>query len=244
MSLIYRHELEQRFDNYYTKWEEKTNIRKLIPVGSHMMVWEDKASFMSEMVLLHDMRTRGVKDYYLGESHIPYSSIYPNSNPPQPNLSISHDTLHIPIMAKKDTVVMFRLVTDEEQLTDGYGLWVKMYKEKTYIPALDKEIVAYGVYEKYIAKEKYDFPNSVYTTKSNPIIYTPSTPPTNGLGSKYSGKVTYPNTPVPFKPHIKWVCHICGGDTSGVEYDYLGSGTNHLQCELNQHIPNKFALEN
>jgi hypothetical protein len=29
-----------------------------------------------------------------------------------------------------------------------------------------------------------------------------------------------------------WVCDICGEDTSSVEYDYLGSGTNHLSCEL------------
>tara|TARA_B100000287_G_C20301491_1_gene650030 strand:- start:80 stop:598 length:519 start_codon:yes stop_codon:yes gene_type:complete len=27
-------------------------------------------------------------------------------------------------------------------------------------------------------------------------------------------------------------CDICGDDTSTVEYDYIGSGTNHLQCEL------------
>ena len=29
-----------------------------------------------------------------------------------------------------------------------------------------------------------------------------------------------------------WVCDICGEDTSSVEYDYLGSNTNHLSCEL------------
>jgi len=29
----------------------------------------------------------------------------------------------------------------------------------------------------------------------------------------------------------KWVCKICGEDTSEVEYDYL-FGTNHIQCEL------------
>tara|TARA_B100000902_G_C27280713_1_gene901594 strand:+ start:625 stop:1284 length:660 start_codon:yes stop_codon:yes gene_type:complete len=30
----------------------------------------------------------------------------------------------------------------------------------------------------------------------------------------------------------EWECNICGGDTSNVEYDYIGSGTNHLECEL------------
>ena len=29
-----------------------------------------------------------------------------------------------------------------------------------------------------------------------------------------------------------WVCEICGENTFEVEYDYLGSGTNHLGCEL------------
>ena len=29
-----------------------------------------------------------------------------------------------------------------------------------------------------------------------------------------------------------WVCSVCGNETSKVEYDYIGSGTNHLQCEL------------
>ena len=29
-----------------------------------------------------------------------------------------------------------------------------------------------------------------------------------------------------------WTCSICGKDTSNVDYDYIGSGTNHLGCEL------------
>ncbi len=29
-----------------------------------------------------------------------------------------------------------------------------------------------------------------------------------------------------------WVCEICGKNTFEVDYDYLGSGTNHLGCEL------------
>jgi predicted transcriptional regulator len=30
----------------------------------------------------------------------------------------------------------------------------------------------------------------------------------------------------------RWVCSICGKDTSKIEYDYIGSGYNHLGCEL------------
>ena len=29
-----------------------------------------------------------------------------------------------------------------------------------------------------------------------------------------------------------WVCSICDKSTYNVEYDYIGSGTNHLGCEL------------
>ena len=31
---------------------------------------------------------------------------------------------------------------------------------------------------------------------------------------------------------IEWVCDICDKDTSEIDYDYIGSGTNHLGCEL------------
>ena len=31
-----------------------------------------------------------------------------------------------------------------------------------------------------------------------------------------------------------WVCGICNKSTYDVEYDYIGSGTNHLNCELKQ----------
>ena len=29
-----------------------------------------------------------------------------------------------------------------------------------------------------------------------------------------------------------WVCSICGKNTFEVDYDYMGSGTNHLGCEI------------
>jgi len=31
-----------------------------------------------------------------------------------------------------------------------------------------------------------------------------------------------------------WVCEICNKSTYDVEYDYIGSGTNHLECELKE----------
>ena len=34
------------------------------------------------------------------------------------------------------------------------------------------------------------------------------------------------------KARDSWVCDICGENTFEVDYDYIGSGTNHLGCEL------------
>ena len=34
------------------------------------------------------------------------------------------------------------------------------------------------------------------------------------------------------KVRESWVCNICGKSTFEVEDDYIGSGTNHLGCEL------------
>ena len=34
------------------------------------------------------------------------------------------------------------------------------------------------------------------------------------------------------KARDSWVCSICGENTADVDYDYIGSGTNHLGCEM------------
>ncbi len=39
-----------------------------------------------------------------------------------------------------------------------------------------------------------------------------------------------------------WVCSICGKNTADVDYDYIGSGTNHLGCELEIEIDNKLTI--
>ena len=35
-----------------------------------------------------------------------------------------------------------------------------------------------------------------------------------------------------------WICGICNESTYAVEYDYMGSGTNHLECELKIEMKN------
>ena len=39
-----------------------------------------------------------------------------------------------------------------------------------------------------------------------------------------------------------WVCSICGKSTYDVDYDYIGSGTNHLGCELKIEMDNKAGI--
>jgi hypothetical protein len=36
------------------------------------------------------------------------------------------------------------------------------------------------------------------------------------------------------KARESWVCSICGKNTYNVDWDYVGSGTNHLGCELEE----------
>ena len=36
-----------------------------------------------------------------------------------------------------------------------------------------------------------------------------------------------------------WVCEICSNNTFEVDHDYIGSGYNHLICELEQEISSK-----
>ena len=36
-----------------------------------------------------------------------------------------------------------------------------------------------------------------------------------------------------------WVCEICNKSTYEVDYDYIGSGTNHLGCELDIELAEK-----
>ena len=44
------------------------------------------------------------------------------------------------------------------------------------------------------------------------------------------------------KAREAWVCSICGKNTFEVEYDYIGSGTNHLGCELQAEADNAAGM--
>jgi len=42
-----------------------------------------------------------------------------------------------------------------------------------------------------------------------------------------------------FKKKYKWICEYCGKNTWDVYNDYMGSGTNHLKCELEEELKGK-----
>ena len=44
-----------------------------------------------------------------------------------------------------------------------------------------------------------------------------------------------------WKVKESWVCSICGKNTYDVDWDYIGSGTNHLGCELELNIKMKHS---
>lgn len=46
------------------------------------------------------------------------------------------------------------------------------------------------------------------------------------------------------KARASWVCTICGKSTYELDYDYLGSGANHLSCELRLEQDEKYREKN
>jgi hypothetical protein len=49
---------------------------------------------------------------------------------------------------------------------------------------------------------------------------------------KEDKKILESHKPEEWKVKEFWVCSICGKNTYAVDWDYIGSGTNHLGCEL------------
>ena len=45
------------------------------------------------------------------------------------------------------------------------------------------------------------------------------------------------------KARASWVCSICGENTFEVDSDYVGSGTNHLGCEMKTWNADKFLVD-
>ena len=114
---------------------------------------------------------------------------------------------------------------------ESYGVWVKMYEQQTYIPELGTSILAYGVMEENLPLVSDCFKHG---DKQHRRLH--KGPPYFAVGGN-AWNINSTSAHGQKGPTLGWICNICGGDTSQVEYDYLGSGTNHLECELKDHMP-------
>lgn len=286
-------EFYDRYHSYMRSTTQKRYTNIFIPKGTPMLVWYEMWQYNDDMTDLENMWRKWEKTFYLPDGIARYDNHISNKDVTIPMVLVSY--------RNEKGVPESRIITElygEEWPVhkdaefndvlgeyDTYGLWVKMYEEPTYIPALGTKIVAYGVYEENLplVRDCFKYGNNGHfshgignlTYKATNSIYTPITVDPN-LPGQWSGTITYPtifNNPaydkwlqdnninptsttkgksildeyiqnVQNNPTVKWTCQICGMDTSYVEYDYLGSGTNHLACEVKDTMKNIFALEN
>lgn len=187
---------------YYVASLNGTTLSEAIFIPKHtpLIVWEDKESFVYDWhsfshMWSHENFSIPPEQDIRGNFHHAGT----DSKQTLVNLSKEPSRIKIDLMNINNGDTEFSGWPIGKEPTCS---WVKLYEKLTYIPQLGKNIIGYMVWEvdvptviecfKYSKQHGTDIPfNTVYTTKSNPIIYTPNTPP-NGLGNKYSGKVTYP----------------------------------------------------
>tara|TARA_X000001036_G_scaffold432696_1_gene469039 strand:- start:2666 stop:3346 length:681 start_codon:yes stop_codon:yes gene_type:complete len=85
--------------------------------------------------------------------------------------------------------------------------------------------------KKIIKRALDDMKDSQLNLSSDATRETVATLISTALKSKYSF-TKHNNSVTDDEIESSWVCNICDESTFDVEYDYLGSGTNHLGCEL------------
>ena len=231
----------QKEELKYNEWynEYKTRLTKanssatlFIPKGTLLQVWYEHWQFNTDFDDYRHMWNKGEPKF-----HIPNGIARYSLEPANRDIEVN-----MVLMSKRNegNIPESRIITElhnapwrydtiSQATYDTYGVWVKMYEKPTYIPALLTEIVAYGVFEENLPEVADCFKYGNYRHKVGGNAVRPDPLSTKGQ--------SIINQYIQNNPTMKWVCNICNGDTSQVEYDYLGSGTNHLQCELKNHMP-------
>ena len=231
----------QKEELKYNEWynEYKTRLTKanssatlFIPKGTLLQVWYEHWQFNTDFDDYKHMWNKGEPKF-----HIPNGIARYSLEPANRDIEVN-----MVLMSKRNegNIPESRIITElhngqwpQDTISqvpyDTYGVWVKMYEKPTYIPALLTEIVAYGVFEENLPEVADCFKYGNYRHKVGGNAVRPDPLSTKGQ--------SIINQYIQNNPTMKWVCNICGGDTSQVEYDYLGSGTNHLECELKDHMP-------
>jgi hypothetical protein len=238
----------------YIEWYAEYNHRltsnayaaKLfIPSHTALMVWYEKWQFNDDFMDYRHMWDKGEPLFHIPQGIVRYDEILSNKDVEVP----------MALMSKRNEgdIPDSRIVTElnggswpvnidhgsPSYEYESYGVWVKMYEHPTYIPELGTNIVAYGVMEENLppVRDCFKFGGD----KQHRRLH--KGPPYFAVGGNAMNPLTMKGWNVNSisahgqGPTLGWVCNICGGDTSQVEYDYLGSGTNHLECELKDHMP-------
>jgi hypothetical protein len=211
---------EQYYESLYGEYNDRqmsemTHATITIPKGTRMMVWNDHRSFVGDILTYIDFwKNRGEHYFTIPKGKELSVEHYSTKDISIPMVVFS--TLMSHIIADR-TGTNYRILENQER----YGMWVKMYENPTYIPQLEKKIVAYGVWEQ-------DIPEHVnMDIVPTNQIYNPAHIHTTITGNPITG-----GTIVPGNTNI-WKCQYCGKDTSTVDMDYL-HGTDHLECTLRE----------
>lgn len=221
---------ELKYIEWYAKYKHKltsnaTAAKLFIPAHITLMVWYEMWQFNSDFTDYQHMWDKGEKCFHIPTGIVRYDEIQSNKDV----------EVEMALMSKRNEgeIPDSRIVTElnggswpvnisqgqPSYEPDSYGIWVKMYDRPVYIPELGTSIVAYGVMEEHLPLVKDCFKHGHQHRRIGG----------NAIGIQ-------PRT-------ISWICNFCGGDTSQVEYDYLGSDTNHLECELKSTTKNIFQLK-
>jgi hypothetical protein len=243
---------EIKYSEWYTEHKHRLTsnayaVKLFIPKHTELMVWYEMWQFNDDFMDYKHMWDKGEPLFHIPSGIVRCDYILSNKD-----VEVS-----MTLMSKRNEgdIPDSRIVTElnggswpvnidhgsPSYEYESYGVWVKMYEQQTYIPELGTGIVAYGVMEENLPPVRDCFKHGDKQHRrlhKGPPYFAVGGNAMNPLSMKgwninsISAHGSSSNSPT-----MKWVCDICGGDTSQVEYDYLGSGTNHIQCELKNHMP-------
>lgn len=169
--------IEQYYESLYHEYNDRrmsemTSGTITIPKGTQLMVWNDHHSFVGDMLTYIDFWKNRGEHYF----------IIPKGR----ELSVEHySTKDISIPMVVFSTLMSHIIADRTNTNypilerqERYALWVKMYEQPTYIPQLEKQIVAYGVWEQDIPIEANQWVNGYksWVSSSNANTQPPYNP--------------------------------------------------------------------
>lgn len=245
---------EIRYSEWYTEYKHRLTsnsyaAKLFIPSHTELMVWYEKWQFNDDFMDYKHMWDKGEPLFHIPSGIVRCDEILSNKDV----------EVGMALMSKRNEgdIPDSRIVTElnggswpvnidhgsPSYEYESYGVWVKMYEHPTYIPELGTNIVAYGVMEENLPPVRDCFKH--HGDKQHRRLHKgeaalPHFPVGGNVMNPLTMKgwnINSTSSAHSTGPKLNWVCNICGGDTSEVEYDYLGSGTNHLQCEVINHRP-------